>query len=377
MRTESILGRMCQAACVVAFPTVVLSADDWWFEVGPVVRGDMKVSVSGSSYTQQRGLHDPMATGPLAPPAGVGPSSGYANRTYDNGYVNKDPGTGNPSSLDPNTTWNWGFKNPSQYNAIAQTLGFQAVGAPGYTTLQNKAASGSDDMLGAGFQAVIGRKLAESDQWSLDGCFVFQATWAQDDRLNTSTYGEVVQQITVKDTYDVSRIGAANFPATGYQGTYLGPFGTQAPPYPVVPNQPESRSQTTSAALATSYNRIGFDVQQALYEIGLGPQIGCQVTERLKLHLRPTVSFNIIDADVHRTEVFAGQTWSDSGSRCDVRFGMGISGGASLDLGHGFYLGVSGGYDYVPQHLDVSVGPNTISLDPSGWELSGVVGVHF
>ena len=376
MRTESILGRMCQAACVMALPSVVLSADDWWFDVGPVVRGDMKVSVSGSSYTQQLGLHDPMATGPLAPPAGAGPSSGYADRIYNNGYVKQDPGTGNPSSLDPNTTWNWGFNNASQYNALAQTLNFQAVGAPGYTTLQNKGASGSDDMLGAGFQAVIGRKLMESDQWSLDGCLVFQATWAQDDQLNTSTYGEVVQKITVNDTYDVSKIGAANFPAN-YQGTYLGPFGTQAPPYPVIPNQPESRSQTTSAALSTSNNRIGFDVKQALYEIGLGPQIGCQVTERLKLHLRPTISLNLIDADVHRTEVFAGQTWSDNGSKFDVRFGLGINGGASLDLGHGFYLGVSGGYDYVAQKLDVTVGPNTISLDPSGWEVSGVIGVHF
>ena len=378
MRTESIFGRMCQAACVVALPSVVLSADDWWFEVGPVVRGDMKVSVSGSSHTQQLGRHDPMATGPLAPPAGVGPSSGYADRIYNNGYVKQDPGTGNPSSLDPNTTWNWGFNNSSQYNAIAQTLDFQAVGAPGYTTLQNKGASGSDDMLGAGFQAVIGRKLMESDQWSLDGCIVFQATWAQDDRLNTSTYGEVVQKITVNDTYDVSKIGAANFPANGFQGTYLGPFGTPpVVPSPVIPGQPESRSPTTSAALSTSYNRIGFDVKQALYEIGLGPQIGCQVTQRLKLHLRPTISLNLIDADVHRTEVFAGQTWSDNGSKFDVRFGMGINGGASLDLGHGFYLGVSGGYDYVPQHLDVSVGPNTISLDPSGWEVSGVIGVRF
>ena len=376
MKTESILGCLCQAACVVAFPSVVLSADDWWFEVGPVVRGDMKVSVSGSSYTQQLGRHDPMATGPLALPAGAGPSSGYADRSYNNGYVKQDPGTGNPNSLDPNTTWNWGFNNSSQ--VIGQTLNFQAVGAPGYTTLQNKGASGSDDMLGAGFQAVIGRKLMESDQWSLDGCLVFQATWAQDDRLNTSTYGEVVQKITVNDAYDISRIGAANLPAPGFQGTYLGPFGTPpVVPSPVIPGQPESRSQTTSAALSTSYNRIGFDVKQALYEIGLGPQIGCQVTQRLKLHLRPTISLNLIDADVHRTEMFAGQTWSDNGSKFDVRFGMGINGGASLDLGHGFYLGISGGYDYVPQHLDVSVGPNTISLDPSGWEVSGVIGVRF
>ncbi len=386
MLTASLRGRVGRMAWVVFFPALPVCAQDWWFEAGPTLRGDMHVKVSGSSYTQQLGKHDPLATGPLTGPAGVGDASGYADRTYTspggvvNGYNKQDPGTGNPDSLDPNTTWNWGFTpGPNAtYNGEGQTLSLQAVGDPGYNTLLNRGANAKDDMVGAGFQAAIGRKLMESDKWSLDGCFTFEAIWGQDKRLNTTTYGEEVQQITVKDTYDVSGIGTANFPAGGFQGTYSGPFGTPPViPSPVIPNQPESRSTTTSAALSTSYNRIGFDVQQALFEIGIGPQIGYQATKRLKLHVRPTISLNVIDADVQRVEMFAGQTWSDRSSKCDVRFGVGITGGANLDLGHGFYIGVSGGYDYVTQGLDVPVGPNTISLDPSGWELSAVVGKNF
>jgi len=382
MRTVSLLGCICQVTCIVVFPSMAFSADDWWFEVGPAVRGDMKVSVSGSSYAQQEGVHsvyNGMRTGPLAPPDGIGAQNGYADRVYNSGYVKQDSGTGNPNSLDPNTTWNWGF-TPGQYarySSSAQTLALDAVGAPGYTILQNGSASGRDDMFGAGFQAVIGRKLMESGKWSLDGCFVFQAIWGQDNRLNTSTYGEEVQKVTVTDTYNVSGIGAANFPANGYQGTFSGPFGTQAPPYPVIPNVPQTRSPATSAALATSYNSIGFDVRQSLYELGLGPQIGFQAAKWLKLHLRPTISLNIIDARIQRTEMFAGQTWLDHTTGLGARLGVGITGGADMDLGRGFYFGVAGGYEYITHSLAVEVGPNTITLDPSGWVVSCMIGRHF
>jgi hypothetical protein len=355
---------------------MALSAGEWWIEVGPALR-DMNFKVSGSSYVQQEGLHDPLAAGPLAPPGGVGSPNSYANRTYGNGYVNLDPGTGNPNTINPNTTWNWGFNNPLQYNAAAQTLTFQAEGASGYTTLRDTGASGSDDQLAAGFQAVVGRTLLQRGRWSVGMFLKLQCAWSGDDRLNSSTYGEEVRQITVTDTYDTSRIGVAGFPANGYQGTYLGPFGTQSPPYPLIPNLPATRMESTSAALATSYNSVGFNVTPSLYELGLGPQIAFQAAKRLQLHLRPMVSLNIADVDVHRSETFAGMNWSNQASKTGALLGLGGSAGANLDLGHGFYVGVAGGYNYVPRGLEVSVGPNTVKVDPGGWEVGCVIGRHF
>lgn len=363
--------------CFMAVPPTACSADDWWFEVGPVVRGGMSASVSGSSYVQQLGVHS--VAGSLAPPGGIGTTNQYSDRTYANGYVNLDPGTGNPTSLDPNATWNWGFTPgaSARYDAANQTLALDATGAPGYNTLYNNAAGGSANFLSEGLQAVIGRKLKHSGNWSLDACLVFQGTWNGTKHLGFSSYSEDVRQITTTDTYDVSKIGAASFPSGGYQGTYQGPFGSQPPPYPVIPNRPNSRSENTSAALSTSTDTVDLGVRQALYELGVGPQIGFQATKQLQLHLRPTISLNIVDADVQRTETFAGYRWSNSASKCDVLFGLGISGGANLELENGFYVGVSGGYDYVTQNMDVSVGPNTVSLDPSGWVVSGVIGWRF
>lgn len=354
-------------------------ADDWWFELGPAVRTDMKLSVSGSSYAQELGLHSPGATGPLAAPAGIGPLNAYANRNYTNsalgGYVNLDPGTGNPASLDPNTTWNWGFNNSAQYNAAAQTLTYQSTGLPGYTTLRNSPASGSDNFLGTGLQFVIGHPLMQSGKWSLDVFFKFQGIWGQDQHFSISPYAENVRQITATDTYDVSGIGAGNFP-TSYQGTYLGPFGTQSPPYPVIPNLPESRSWGTNT-LSTSSDNINFDVHEASYDLGVGPQIGYQAAKRLSLHLRPSISLDLLDVDVQRTESFAGTVWSDHSSKFGALLGLGITGGVDFELGHGFYLGVNGGYDFVPDNFDVPVGPNTLKLNPSGWEVSPVLGLRF
>jgi hypothetical protein len=360
----------------------------WWIEGGPVFRGGMKAKAEGSSYTQALGLHDPLASGHPTDPTGLGSATAYADRTYDNGYVKLDPGTGNPTSLDPNTTWNWGFNNPAQYNSAAQTLSFQKQGTPGYNTLQNGTPGKDDEFWGAGFQIVAGLPLLHSGPWNLDLSLGFQGIWGGTESFNVSTYREDVRQSTVTDVYDVSGIGTAGFPASGFQGTYLGPFDNPpVVPSPVIPNIPQSRSASMSAALSTSYNTINFNVDQDLYQFSLGPKIGFAASQHIQLHLRPTVSLNIVDASVKRTELFvqapAGgastvlNQWADHASRQDVYFGLGAVGGVDLDFGKGYYGGVFGGYEWVSASVKVSVGPNNVLLDASGWAVGLTVGKRF
>jgi hypothetical protein len=363
-------------------------AQGWWLEGGPVVRGGMKASVSGSSYAQQLGLHDPLAAGPLAPPGGIGTTGSYADRTYDNGYVKLDPGTGNTTPPnDPNTTWNWGFNDPGQYNAGAQTLSFQKQGAPGYTSSTDRSVAGSEGMLGAGLQLRGGVGFWQSGRWTLDLAMGFQGIWGANATMTATPYRETVRQVTVSDRYDTSGIGAANFPATGFRGTYLGPFDSPPViPSPVLPNLPASRNSST-AVLSSSQDTVSLEAQQDLYEFSVGPQLGYSLGSRVKLSLRPTVSLDLLNVDVPRSEVFV-QTpvggpsvvvsrWSNQASQTTAVLGFGVTGGADLDLGKGFYAGLFGGYEWVAQQVNVSVGPNAVSFDGSGYVVGAVFGKRF
>jgi hypothetical protein len=158
-------------------------------------------------------------------------------------------------------------------------------------------------------------------------------------------------------------------------------------PSPVIPNLPKSRASSTSAPLSTSYNSIGFDIDQNLYQFSLGPQIGLAAGQRVRLHVRPTVSLNIVDASVKRTESFVQvptggaatvlAQWSNHASRQEVYFGLGAVGGVDLDFGKGYYGGIFGGYEWVSDSLKVAVGPNNILLDASGWVAGLSVGKRF
>jgi hypothetical protein len=388
MRPPLLLIRFCAITAGLSLAPVLASAQGWWLEGGPVYRGGMTLKVGGSSYAQQMSLHDPSASGPLSPPGGIGPASGYGDRIYDNGYVKLDPGTGKPESLDPNTTWYWGYNNAGQYNAEANSLSFQRQGAAGYTVLTDRPMSAKDEPWGAGLQLALGLPLKQSGEWTLDLCFGLQGIWGGQSKIQASNYREDVRQITVTDTYDTSGIGAGGFPGAGFHGTYLGPFDNPPViPSPVIPNIPGSRSPSTSAALSTSADTVSLEVDQNIYQMSVGPQVGYEVSKDVRLSLRPTISVNVIDVEARRSEVFVQQPaagpsavvnrWSNHESQMDVFFGLGVTGSANVEMGKGYYASVFGGYEWVSQKVEFTVGPNTVSFDGSGYVIGVTLGKRF
>ncbi len=151
----------------------------------------------------------------------------------------------------------------------------------------------------------------------------------------------------------------------------------------MIPNQPSDRAYSISDALYTDLDAVTFRVSESLYELSLGPQIEWQAASWLRLKLRPVASLNVVDADVQRTEVFersSGQVlnrWSDQKSKCEVFPGLGLTGGADFELGKGYYIGVFGGYEWVLQNAKIEIGPNTVSLNASGFTAGAVVGKRF
>jgi hypothetical protein len=340
------------------FPTPA-PAQNWWLDVGPAFRGSMEVKVSGSSYAEALGLNTDTGIG-------IGPAGAYADRTYDNGYVKVDPGTGKAGSLGASGTWNWGYNANStlgQFNAGAGTLSFNRQGIPRYSALAD---GGS------------GLPLSTSDPWSVDWVIGFQGFWGAE-----AKFREDASLVDVTDTYNVAGITPTTaFTDLNHRGTYGGPFdATATPPYTVIPNLPASRMVSASASTAAVPSSVDLQVNQDLYQFNLGPQIGLRLAKRLQLVASPTISLNILDLDARRSETFAYggtvQQWSDRGGATEVYVGFGLTAGANLDLGRDWFTGIFGGYDWVVERVDFTVGPNRITADASGWVAGWVVGKRF
>jgi hypothetical protein len=325
----------------------------------------MRLSTSGSSYAR---INDPLAAGAPIPPAGVGQTGVYADRLYDNGYVKMDPGTGNPATLDPNTTWNWGFDNPAQYDSEAQQLSFQKSFA-----MPDSAAAEAKDVLGAGLQALVGARIAEVKDCTIDLCFGFQGIWGAEEDLKYSDYG------LLRDRYSTAAIGSS-FPASGFQGTYLGPFDTPPViPSPVLGNLPGTR--------AVDYNQVALEVSPSVYQFSFGPKVTFLEDRGVKLHVRPTVSANLIHVEARRSETIPQSangggsvsyvTRTDEASDLKVLVGLGAVGGADIDLGNGFFVGLFGGYEWIPERVELAVGPSTVKADASGWVAGITLGLRF
>ena len=343
-------------------------AGDWWIMGGPALRGGMNVKVSGSSYAQELGLNSDAGVG-------IGAPNVYGDRTYDDGYVRGDSSLG--GGIDPNTTWNWGYKNPGQYDAGAGILSFQKSGIPRYSNLDNGGSLREDEMLGGGFQIMLGMPLKATDRWTVDLALGFQGVWASANLHENAGY------VDIRDSYNV--VGITPFPGAGHAGAFNGPFDPAAtPPYTTIPNLPASRTANPSSpALAGAQSGMDFEVNQGFYQLNLGPQVAYKICKKLKFNVRPTISMDILDVNVNRSEKFmmgdgAGErTWRNSADKCDVLLGLGINGGIDWDLGKGWFIGVNGGYDWVMDKMNVQVGPNNVAFDASGWTVVAMFGRTF
>ena len=356
-------------------------ADGLWLKAGPVYRGGMEASVSGSSYTQDEGLH---AAGPLQLPSGIGDAGSYADRTYDNGYVRRDPGTGNPASLDPSVTWHWGYDSGGQYDAGASTLEFYKTGNEGYQEVLDVLLSSDTGMSGQGAEIVGGVSL-RNGAFSVDLCLGLQGIPGIKATFGGTTYSEDIYRMDVVDTYDVSGIAV---PSEPHGGTYDGPFDTPPViPSPTIPNRPASRSTRMIDMNWHAYSDISIKADTDLYELWCGPRLGFRAGDRLSLHLTPRISATYVDASVERGERFMAkhadgstsilQSWHDEGSESRFVLGAGMAGGADVEFRNGLFAGVWGGYEWVSEDVDVNVGPNTVSIDASGYAAGAVVGFRF
>ncbi len=382
--SSGVLVRLLALGVVNQFAFLAPAAD-FWFDLGVATRGVMQYEVSGSSYVQLLGRH--AATGPLVEPASVGPRAAFADRTYDDGYVNLDEGTLNPDAVGgPGNTWNWAYNNPSQYAALNNTLLFHKRGDVGYTTLRDLPVEGETDATGAGLQVQAGWRVLQADPWQLDFTLGFQSIWGACARLRLSSYFERISRYDVTDAYDVT---TTVDPDTGFPlpqtvpGGYTGQYSV---PGPVITNIPTTRT-STRVDLSTAESEVDFHFTTDLYTFTLSPRVSYAASEGLTLHLAPKLGMTYLQVDADRKESFVETTpggarstlgaWHDQESESAWRFTFGLTAGGDWDLGDGYYAGIYGGYEWTLNDVRLNLGPNEIRFNGSGFVAGVVLGYRY
>lgn len=381
--------------------------EGFWIKAGPTYRGGMKVKVSGSSYTQEQGVHAARASHGSSPATPkVNDSLRIGDRTFEDGYVKKDSATGIGDDL----TWYWGYDNASQYNVINQTLSFHNTyerdgGTSTRTsvgTLRSGALNDDESVDGIGFDLAGGYVFPSENNVRFGLSMGFSGNWNSGAKLNGSTYSEQITterfrlKDTVRETYVYNVAGVA-MPAAGHQGTYDGPLGNPPViPSPTIPTRPSSASaaivesasgRRISSSSWTAANQVNMEVDSSMLGFWVGPQLVVQANEVLSLHVTPRISLNYVDVDVSRNEQFIAtyangtrevlQSWHDKKNDSDWLFGLGVTLGLDLDFGNGFFAGAWGGYEWMSDDVKVDVGPNTIKMEAGNYALGLVLGYRF
>jgi hypothetical protein len=363
------------ALMLIGCAAVLATEKNVWWSAGPVYRGDVELSVSGSSYVQQNKLH--AASGAYQAPSGAGSASSYADRTYDDGFVAVDPGT---IESGDGLTWYWGYSQAGQYNAAADTLTFTRGGGRrvSVSTAVNAEWDDSDRMETWGVEFTAGGYLGEAGRATLGWQAGLGLLWNLDSRFSANTYSENIseQQFSIVDVYQLDGVVP---PAAPYVGTYDGPG-------PLIPNRPSARQETVTGGTSwRAENEVRLDLDAAVQQLWVGPRLEAQAGKGVAVFCVPFVSLNRLEARYERDEWFyavrGGQrttiaSWNNRVTDEQMLLGVGVRAGARVALSGAWFLDVGAGIESI-ESAETTIGPNTATLDLSGYSVVAQIGAAF
>ncbi|NLZ64757.1 MAG: hypothetical protein GX902_13225 [Lentisphaerae bacterium] len=314
-------------------------------------------------------------------------SSGYADRVFLNGYVQRDPGTGNPATVMPDSTWFWGYADASQYNLQKQTLSFQKISwaqeqefsfngwqYSEHSSSQTEAAIGlelaGEYLLYRRERCQLGLRLA----WMVIPDMDFQ----QQLRNFACSHHSSSKLLEVLETYyyDVSGI---NMPPPGHAGTYLGPFDSPPTiPSPVIPNQPQDIEQTLTghslpADSSTAYyhNQVRYALHCISHELQLGLNLSrAMYAERLIMTFAPAAALQLLSLDARRGETLyvdghSAAAWQNHKHLTRLLPGLILAAHLEYHFHPHWYLAGSAAFHWYPQEVAMTLGPGKITLQSS------------
>jgi len=354
----------------------------------------------------------------------------FRDRFFDDGYVGPCDST---TEFNP-YTWYWGWDDAGQYDADMQTLTFTresgtssrgtyldtAVGTEyrsQTTVLMDEELSGHKSFSAAGLELAARYTVLEKDTHALEFSIGLAGWWGEKINFNEQTFAAHVRE----DRYAV--YGVRNY-AYEYSGSYIetyvydDPGSTvplTTPPYDHGYDFDEEGSNPSINALpsvrevsqtgGTSFNRetgaatlhdyaggqswavanavqVGADVNNAALRLGAAGS--WKASERIRVFAQPLVSLNCVQADLERREQLnvtdgAGRTsvlreWRDRASENKWIVGLGVKGGVNVDLGGQWFVECAAGYEWMTQKPEFDIGPSTVKMDLSAFEISAGVG---
>lgn len=369
----------------------------WQIQVGAVHQWSRGMSVSGPAPTpSSSGRPNLSGTAGLTYP-GKDP---LVPRDFDDGYVHPDIWTGDGSvpANRQGMTWNWGAQNASQYDyngGVHPTLSYhlnrgEAVG-PAYNINSGK----SENEFDAYGIEIKAKRLLQT--WmrgggedenpnpgvALEMSLLVGLSWfpsiTQNHRrsMGQDIYG-LSETYTYLDYYGTEAGGSWPALDVPYSGTYGEVGGSAAGP--LIPASPESAT-LNSVYLGSRRNTV--DIESKIWRLRgeAGLEFATPVTDRLNLYVAPQFVLEFVDMSVDRQESSTGSGSSSSSSQSNhkmaVHPGILLTAGADYRVSENWYAGASVGYEWLFQDPYVRVGPDKVTYDLNGGEVSLYIGRHF
>lgn len=416
--------------CTCAIPLACGATEEigkWRIEAGASYRGNMETEVKGESRARSAFFE---ATQPAQsiPSKAKGNTKGEmdfpnsdditrtGDRDFDDGFVYMDSLTG----IWDNQTVNFGYQNNSQNDPTAGVLTFHrkndvsgseflGKGTEYRKTVRtnNDEAISADDNFGAGGLKVDALyDLAARGGFKIALAAGLRGFFGMDSSVRGSNFSQTITESkiyyrdyyvysgTTNDTYTFLYDNEFPFPSAPYSNPDGNPLAD-----PLISNVPDSATRGVNINDTTrrdyrgrqmtvweAANQIEIDTDVDLFQLAMGGEITYEIAAAVAFSLRPLLLVNLISVDATRNEILAGhypsgemvslRNWQDNESNNSVRLGAAIEAGVNVKLSESWFAGISAGYEWIDD-TSVTVGPNKIAIDLSGFTTSFIIGVRF
>ncbi len=344
----------------------VAHASHWHVSGGVLYRRLENVDVRPGSYANAAMAPRHATDGVSGPTAQVGSASDYADRQYDDGFVNRDPGT--PTDGD---TWNWGYQNAGQVSG--DTLVFHAAnGIDTETrrtaTLDNAPADGAAD--GAGLFAEMGYDINPGARlvYGVNACLMVSRSSIDCERTTFHLDESWSRRAwTISDMYELQGVTP---PMAPYAGSFEGPG-------PLLPNTPASRtgsSVETRSGRYQAWNKVSESVDIDLLTLSLAPAVSF-TAGRLSVQGQAGPALNLLQVRSERSEELLDggdhplASWYDARTDTSIMGGLFVKAGTAWCFAARSRLELGCRYDWMADG-QYRIGPSAVMVNPEGLSAS-------